>query len=168
MKVRNFFLVGLLVVNFTLKAETKLANAQAMFIFNFLRYVSWPEDIAQNEYLIGVAGDSEVYTALINYTKSREIAGKSIKVIICSNCKDMLTCQLLFIPKSKCSRLSEIVEKLRNSSCLTVFDNCEGLAPSLAAIDLVLTNNRLNYKVNTEAASQYNLIMSNILVNMSL
>ena len=30
MKVRNFFLVGLLVVNFTLKAETKLANAQAM------------------------------------------------------------------------------------------------------------------------------------------
>jgi len=149
------------------KAETSLADLQAMYIYNFLRYVQWPTDAVKDSYVIGVNGNSEVFEALKKYTANREVGGKKITVIKCSDSYDLLKCNVLFISKEKCNCLKQINDQLKGRNCLTIFENCNK-AKSCTTIDLFYENNTLKYKVNEEMALAQNLIISNVLVKMAI
>jgi hypothetical protein len=168
MKTRNLLLIPLLFISLSVKAEMNLPDAQAMFIYNFIRNTHWVENPNESHYIIGIAGNSEVYRSLIEFTRDREIGGKKIKVVRCQNCEDILKCHVLFVPKSHYERLNEISGKLKNKSCLTIFDNCGGTSQSNAAIDFVLENGRLKYRVNHNILETSNYKLSSILVNMSI
>ncbi len=159
----------LLPVNTFLKAETSMSDAQAMFIYNFIRYVNWPQHPIQDRYVIGVVGSTPVYTSLEKYTKDRLVGGKSVQVTFCNRDEDMQKCHILYISQSQRKSLEGITKKLQGTSCLTVFDNCSRTRYSSSAIiDLVMVDRSLKFRLNVPYASNQNLIISNVLVNMSI
>ena len=166
MKKLSLFFLAICLISVSLKAEDNLAKVQALYIYNFLRNVGWPEDV-QDEYIIGVTGETAVYDELVKFTENREIAGKRIRVIKCTNCADLLKCQVIYISKDKCNHLKEINQITRGKGCLTIFENNTNMA-SNATIDLIEDGNKLAYRINQNVVNEQNLTISNNIVKMSI
>ncbi|MBN1116335.1 MAG: YfiR family protein [Bacteroidales bacterium] len=166
MKKFSLFFLIISLVSVSVKAEDNIAKIQALYIYNFLRNVGWPEDV-KDEYVIGVTGETAVYDELVKFTQNREIAGKRIKVIKCNNCADLLRCQVIFISKDKCSCLKEINQTLKGKGCLTIFENNTNII-SNATIDLIENGTKLSYRINQNVVSEQNLTISHNIVKMSI
>jgi hypothetical protein len=166
MKKVMIILLGLTISVLTTKANSDLPKSQALFIYNFLRYIEWPDENVNKVYTIGVMGNPEVYKSLLEVTAEREVGGKQIKIVNCNTVQDLLKCQIVFIPKDKNKFLSEINKKTQGTSCLTVYENL-GKQASLASIDLINIEGKLSYKINHEIAKKQNVVISNVLINMA-
>lgn len=144
-----------------------LPKAQALFIYNFLKNTDWPENSVGEEYIIGIAGQSEVFTVLKELTNNREFMGKKIRVVQCNNCTDLVKCQVVFIPKEKYNYLPEIMQHLKGKQCLTIFENYSNVN-SLSAIDLIEQNNKLVFRVNAEKLREQKLRISSNVLDLSI
>lgn len=166
MKKLVTILIGLIITGLSIQANSDLPKSQALFIYNFLRYIEWPDDNVNNEYVIGVMGKPDVYKSLQEVTANRNVGGKKIKIVSCNTIQELLKCQIVFIPQEKNNYLSEINKKTQGTSCLTVYENL-GKQASLASIDLINIEGKLSYKINHEIAKKQKVVISNVLINMA-
>jgi hypothetical protein len=166
---KTLFFALLFSVFFTsgLKATGNLANVEAMFIYNFLRHVSWPENSGGDVFIIGVYGNSDIYNQLIQYTANRKVGSKNIEIRKITAPADASLCQLVFIPASHTSSISSIKSQLGNRSCLIVGEK-EGANAQGSTIEFVVKDNTLKFRINEERARQQNLLFSRALIDMSI
>ena len=55
-------------------------QVKAMFVFNFIKYVEWPETTAGNEFSIGVIGESDITAQLQRIAVQKKVGEKKIVV----------------------------------------------------------------------------------------
>jgi len=167
--IRTFLFV--LLISFTLtstaKASENIANIEAMFIYNFLRHVNWPENSNGNKFIIGVYGTSDIYDQLVQYTSNRKVGTKSIEILKVNKPADALMCQLIFVPTSYTSSIASINSQLGNKACLIVGEK-EGSNNVGSHIEFVLKDNTLKFRINEERARKQNLLLSKSLVDMAI
>ena len=166
MKKVAVILLGIIISTLVVNANNNLPKSQALFIYNFLKYIEWPNDDVKKEFIIGVIGDAQVTKALRDLTYNRKIAGKGIRIVNTTSPTELGNCQIIFIPKERNSCLSGLSRRIKGSSCLTVFENT-GQENSCASIDLINSKGKLTYRINHEIAREQDVVISNILVNMA-
>jgi hypothetical protein len=166
MRTRTLILALLITLNFGLKAAENISGAQAMFIYNFLRHINWPENTVGEKFVIGVFGNSETYNQLVTYTKDRKIGSRAIEIIKVASTEEAVKCQLLFVPLSKSSKIAEIKSSIGNKSCLIVSEK-SGTIESGSAIEFMIVNDRLKFKISEANAKQQKLEVSKALMDMS-
>jgi len=149
------------------KASGNLSNVEAMFIYNFLRHVNWPENTGSDKFIIGVYGTSDIYDQLVQYTSNRKVGTKSIEIVKVNSPADALLCQLLFVPTSHTSSIASIKSQLGNRACLIVGEK-EGSTAYGSHIEFVLQDNTLKFRINEERAKQQNLLLSKSLIDMAI
>jgi hypothetical protein len=167
MKIKSMFVVLLIAVSFGVKASGSLSSMEAMYIYNFLRHVNWPENTGGENFVIGVLEDNDTYQQLVQYTANRKIGTKTIVVKKIMTAEEATTCQLLFVPSSKNSKLGELKSKLGNRPCLIVSEK-EGSNEMGSTIEFVFSDNKLKFRINEERAKQQNLVVSKALIDMSV
>ena len=166
---KSFLIVLLfsLTLTSTAKASGNLANVEAMFIYNFLRHVNWPESNSSDKFIIGVYGTSEIYDQLVQYTANRKVGTKSIEIQKISSPADAVFCQLIFVPTSHITSIASIKNQLGTKACLIVGEK-EGSNSCGSTIEFVLQDNTLKFRINEERAKQQNLLLSKSLIDMSI
>lgn len=167
MKVRFLIISMLIVMGSGVKAVESISSAQAIFIYNFLRHVNWPEANTSNQFVIGVLGNSDTYDQLVEFTKDRKIGTKSIVVIKLKTIEETSQCQLLFVPAAKRSKISEIKNYIGTRPCLIVSES-SGTTSSGSAIEFVVDNNKLKFHIDEANAKQQHLTISRALLDMSV
>jgi hypothetical protein len=166
MKLRGiFFTLILFVISTSLKASDNINLMQTMYIYNFTKLIKWPEGSIGNTFVIGVYGSDQMFAALENYTKTRKVGTKNIKVINLKSYTNVTQCQIVFVSADKKSSFSEIKQTLGNRACLLISET-EGTNSS--GIEFVRQNNKLAFRLNQETLKSMNLIVSQQLVNMSI
>jgi hypothetical protein len=166
MKIRTLIIALIITCSFGVKAAENISGAQAMYIYNFLRHINWPENSIGEKFVIGVYGNSETYNQLINFTKDRKIGTKTIEVIKVTSNEEAAKCQLVFVPESKSSKIAEIKNSIGNKSCLIVSEK-SGTLNSGSAIEFIIVNDRLKFKINEANAKLQKLEVSKALMDMS-
>lgn len=167
LKIALLFMLAFLPIQRGFHAETDINNAQAIFIYNFLSNVSWPEGAVGSKYVLGVLGKTSTYDYLIKYTDKRKIGNRSIEVSQFNSLEEIKNCQLLFVSYGKTNEISTAKEKLNGKSCLIVGEK-PGSTKAGAVIDFNVVDGRLRYKVDENNAKQQNLLISASLLQMSL
>jgi len=120
-----FFCLFLLVTSVGLSApdaydESKVKSA---YIFNFIKYVTWPNEADLTTFDIGYYGENKVYYQSLLKMQGKQIRSFKLKIRKVSSLSRNLAVQLLIIDENKSSSLSGIAEKLRNDSVLLVSDH---------------------------------------------
>jgi hypothetical protein len=156
----------LFTLGFGIKAADNISGAQAMYIYNFLRHINWPENSVGDKFVIGVYGNSQTFDELVTFTRDRKIGTKLIEVVKINSVEEAAHCQLLFVPNSKSSKISEIKNQIGNKSCLIVSEK-SGTLDSGSAIEFLIVNDRLKFKINLANAKQQKLEVSKDLIDMS-
>jgi hypothetical protein len=166
-KVRCVIFSILITMAYGLKAEENISSAQAVFIYNFLRHVNWPETGTSNKFVIGVLGNSDTYDQLVEFMKDRKIGTKNIVVLKLKTIVECVQCQLIFVPSSKRSKISEIRNYIGMNPCLIVSES-SGTTSNGSAIEFVIENNRLKFHIDEANAKQQHLTISRALLDMAV
>lgn len=167
MKLKSLLIAALLIMSIGTKVSGNIAKTQAMFIYNFLRHIKWPEGNTQNTFTIGVYGNSQTYEQLQIFTKDRKIGTKLIVIKKVKTAEEASNCQLIFVPNTNSKKISELKNYMGNKACLIVSEK-QGMNANGSTIEFVIQDNKLKFKINEERAKQQNLVFSKALIDMAV
>ena len=137
-------------------------EVKAAFLFNFTKFVEWPENAFTNPrapIVIGVIGDDPFGESLVHIVEGQQAQGRSIEVVKYRHGDELRRCHVLFISASERQRTEQILASLHQASVLTVSD-MDGFAEAGGAIQFVIQENRVRFVVNLDVATQNKLRVS--------
>ncbi len=171
-KWRNITLAGkLLLVMLVARGFTSTCKAQdvdykayTLFVYNFMKYVEWPEAQSKGDFVIGVYGDSPILKELQTLAGSKKLKGRTIVIKLLAKPEDCAGCQLFYIASSKSSAVKLLKEQMKDKPVLIVGER-EGLAKKGAALSFVTDDDdALKFDINKKEIEQHQLKISSSLI----
>lgn len=165
--ILSFVFLLLLAAN-TMRAQETDYKAYSLFIYNFMKYIEWPDQQSKGDFVVGMLGDSPLSKDLQVLAASKKIKGRSIVVKKITTPEEASTCQLVFIPDQKSSMVKQVRDATRDRSVLIVAER-EGLARKGAAMSFVtMEDDELKFDINRRDIEQRNLKISSQLVTLGI
>lgn len=158
---------------FHLSALTKQAEAgqaseyevKAAFLYNFAKFVEWPESTTDNTLNICTLGEDPFDKAMDSivgrFIKKRRVVIKRI-----SSVKKSENCHILFVSSSERKQLRAITQAIGDAAILTIGDT-EGFAKKGLIINLIMENDKVRFEVNLDAAKRSGLHISSSLLELA-
>jgi hypothetical protein len=140
---------------------TKEHEIKAAFVYNFLKFVEWPEDRfgkTNSPVIIGVVGTSPITAALEITVKDRAINGREIHVKTVETLEGAKASHLLYFPAATDHRADEFLSSVP-AGVLTVGES-GGFGNRNGIINFVLEGDKVRFEINVDAAEQAALKIS--------
>lgn len=144
------------------------SQARAAFVYNFARYVEWPERVfASREapLVICVLG-RDALGAAMTALESRQVQGRPVKVRAGVTVEDVHGCHVVFVSDLDGRRLVATLRSLAAQSVLTVSD-LDGFIDAGGAIGIVRGDDRLQFEVNRGVLDRAQLKASSNLLRLA-
>lgn len=152
-------------------AQESLSEYQikAAYLFNFLKFVEYPEDAFADPIapiVIGVVGENPFGNALPQVVIGKTVQGRDLVIREYRFGEDLRSAHVLFLSASERRRIPLILASLRGSSVLTVADT-EGFLDAGGMIEFLSENGRVRFAINIEATSRGRLAVSSKLLSLA-
>lgn len=147
--------------------QTEIPKAQSIFIYNFTRLIEWPESYKSGDFIIGVLGNSDIYSELIAYTTGKKVGMQSIVVKKFKDISEIDKCQILFVSYNKSNGLSEILKKTESAPTLIIGER-KNIINDGAGIGFVLEDDKLKFELNIPSATRNGLKVNSRLQEMAM
>ncbi len=145
-------------------------EVKAAFLFNFAKYVEWPEGAfpgPADRIVICVLGENPFGTLLEDVVKDKKVNGRELAVRETRSISAAAGCHIVFIAFSEQSRLEEILRRLGDHPVLTVSDG-GAVADRGVILGLTLSEDRVRFEVNLIAARRAGLKLSSQLLKVAI
>jgi hypothetical protein len=174
----RFIVTLLTLVSFIHLVDALRAHAQdalseyqvkAAYLFNFLKFVEWPEESFADPLapiVIGVVGEDPFGNALPQVVVGKTVQGRDLVIRIYRPGEDLRGAHILFISASERKRLPMILSSLHGSSVLTVADTA-GFLDAGGMIQFLNENGRVRFAINVDATGRAKLKMSSKLLSLA-
>lgn len=153
------FAVLLTMSSSEVKAQQVDYKYHSLFIYNFTRYIKWPDGAMGSEFVIGVIGRSGITEHLEKMAQSKNVNGKPIVIKTFKNADEIVDCHMLFIPDNYSNKFDEIRTKLSGKYTLVISEK-PGLAQKGSDINFVVNNGKWNFEMNQASTDSRNLKVS--------
>ncbi len=141
-------------------------KAYTLFVYNFMKYIEWPEAQSKGDFVVGIYGDSPIQKELQVLASSKKLKGRNIVVKSLSKPEDAVGCQLMYVTSSKSSVVKTLKEQMKDKPILIVGER-EGLARKGAALSFVtLDDDALKFDINKKEIEQHQLKISSQLIQL--
>ena len=140
-------------------------KVHANIIYRFTKYIEWPDYNAPGDFVIGIAGDTELYNELEHFVENKTVGSKKIVVRRISYAEDSHNCQIMFISEDKSRYLKKIAEITKGTPTLIVSES-GGLASKNSCINFVIVNEHLKLEINKSNILQHNWNVANELLSL--
>lgn len=150
------------------RAEVDEQRLMAAFLFNFVKFVSWPEEAFSGpdaSIEIAVLGDVSFRNLMQQSVGDKIVGGRPIQVTVVGSPFEARSAHLLFMPANQAPRVDQ-VSSLRGTHVLTVAD-AEGFARGGGMVAFVRENNKLRFEINESAAKRAGLTVSSRLLSVA-
>jgi YfiR/HmsC-like len=137
-------------------------QVKAAFLFNFAKFVDWPEAAfadARAPIVLGVVGENPFGDDLSNMVSRQQVKGRPIRVGMFKFGDDLRGCHVVFVSASERAHVPQILSSLRGADALTVSD-IDGFAAAGGVMQFVIEDSRVRFVVNQAAAEQAKLRIS--------
>ena len=168
MKKRIGLLLGLLIGSSALFAQERpIHEVYSMMVFNFTKYVQWPDHTEGGEFIIGVIGNADVFKTLSAWYAGKPRGSKTYVIKRFNNADEITDCHVIFIDKSKSGEFDAVNGKVRGKGTLLITDK-NGLGEKGSAINFKTIDNKLKFELNQKAIEASNLKVSGALSSMAI
>ena len=162
----QFSLVFLLLSN-GLTAGAQDYKFHPIFMYNFTKYIEWPESYKSGEFVIGVVGNSPIVEHLTAMAKVKSAGAQQFEIRIFNDVSEISDCHILFIPESSSSQINKINKKISGKPTLVISEG-SGLAEQGSHINFVMVDGKWKFELNQSAAESANLKVSNELSRLAI
>lgn len=156
----------LLLFSFT-NVSAQKEKFHSLFIYNFSKYVKWPDGQTGGEFVIGVLGSSELTKTLKATAGSRKANGATIVVKQFKSPAEIQDCQILYVSAGESSKIAQVVSKTSGKPILIVTDK-PGLAKKGAVINFIEQDGKVKFELNQQYAETRGLKVSGSLVSLAV
>jgi hypothetical protein len=144
-------------------------QVKAAYLFNFLKFVEWPDDPGADphaKWVIGFVGDTPIGDELTRLADGKNVLGRDLLVKKFQEADNLRGCNILFISESEKKRLSSILADLRGSSVLTVAD-MDNFIGGGGMIQFMVEDARVRVAIDVGATSRAHLKVSSKLLALA-
>ena len=168
MKKASVVLVGLLIMIVSFQsAWAQKEKFHSIFIYNFSKYVKWPEAQNSGKFVIGVLGTSAIYKDLISMAAIKQVNGKSIEIKQFSSAAEISDCHILYVSATESGLLDQVLSKTSSKPILIVTDS-PGLARKGAAINFVEVEGKIKFELNRKNTEKKGLKVAGTLASLAI
>ncbi len=159
---------SLIVVGPQDQSEEASAKIKAIYIYNFTKYIEWPGNYKEGNFVVGVLGNNPpLLTELTKMAATKKVGSQKLEILNLSSFTDDSRCNIVYILPDNSTQLSDVVNKLKSKSTLIVTDK-PGLAKQGAAINFIISENKQRIELNVTNIEKYRLKVASTLVDMSV
>lgn len=144
----------------------RLNQFKAVFMYNFVDYLSWPSAQGESEFTIGILGDSPLEALLGEIARKKKVGGRKLRVVAYADLEHLGRCEMLFVTSKFAKHLDDLVKQLGSRNVLTVSDS-PGLAARGVAINFVVIEGKLKFEINTATLKRAGLQASSQLLKLA-
>lgn len=143
------------------------AMFKALFMFNFAKYIEWPDQTNQKEFIIGVLGNDEIVSELNKLAIARKINNKTIVIKNVKDVKDATDSNIFFIPTSKSSNINSVKTYFANKPTLIICED-ENACSNGAGINYTTQGGKMKYEISKQNISCHNLNVDQKLIALGI
>lgn len=139
----------------------------AAMLYNFIKYVQWPNEGEAGEFVVGVIGDDNVFNTLKQWYDGKPKGSKKYVIKKLSSPAESSDCQVVYVGKSKNKDFDTIKSTTAGKSILTITDG-NGLGQKGSCINFKVVDGKLKFELNQATVNGSNLKISSQLSSMAI
>lgn len=147
--------------------ERPTHEIHAAMLFNFIKYVQWPNEGEAGEFVVGVIGDDNVFNTLNQWYNGKPKGSKKYVIKKLSSADESSNCQVVYVGKSKNKEFENIKNSISGKSVLTITDG-NGLGQKGSCINFKVIDGKLKFELNQATVTSSNLKVSSQLSSMAI
>ena len=167
MKKIKILVAALLISGSAFSQDRPMHEVHSMMVFNFTKYVQWPDHATTGEFIIGVVGNNDIYNTLNGWYGGKPRGTKTYIIKKFNSAAEVTDCHVLYIDKSKSGEFDNVNDKLKGKGTLIITDK-SGLGEKGSSINFKLVDNKLKFELNQKAIEASNLKVSGALSSMAI
>jgi hypothetical protein len=147
--------------------ERPTHEIHAAMVYNFIKYVQWPDEAEAGEFVVGVIGDDNVFNTLKQWYDGKPKGSKKYVVKKLASSAEANSCHVVYLGKSKNREFENIKASTTGKSILTVTDG-NGLGQKGSCINFKVIDGKLKFELNQTTVTGSNLKISSQLSSMAI
>jgi len=150
-------------------AAESAEDVKAAFLFNFARYVEWPEAAFANETApirLCLLSNSGFHDVLAKTVSGRSVGRRPVAVETVEGLDAAGRCQLLFLGQGASLAGADVAARLGERPVFTISDQA-GFAAADGIANFILVDNKIRFEINPSAARRAGLKISSSLLRLA-
>lgn len=147
--------------------ERPTHEIHAAMLYNFIKYVQWPDEGAGGEFVVGVIGEDNVFNTLKQWYDGKPKGSKKYVIKKLSSSAEASACHVVYVGKSKSKEFENVKSSVNGKSILTITDG-NGLAEKGSCINFKVIDGKLRFELNQGVVTSSNLKVSGQLSSMAI
>lgn len=150
------------------KAALTEYEVKAAFLFNFIKFIEWPDEKAGetgNELVLCIAGE-DPFGEVLNRIRGKAVRGRTIVIENRVDQISLAASHILFIPETERDRLPYLMAAVKDRPVLTVSET-EDFARGGGMINFITVDNKVRFEINPDAARRAGIQISAHLLKLA-
>jgi hypothetical protein len=155
-------------LNYAYGQQNDLQDAntvKALFVYNFTKYIEWPNLKPGAPFIIQVYGDAEMKEGLDKMLKGRKVQDHPIEVRQYS-LADTTPVQINYIPARQYNKAQATLKNTEGNGSLEITDGLTG--KNIPGINLIKIDEKLKFQLNEQAIRKEGLKISIQLLDLAV
>lgn len=148
-------------------SQPSQSDVEAVYLFDFGKFVHWPASADQGPMNICVAGPSSFSAGLVKVVANENINGRTLNVRSVQRPEDESDCAILFIDTTERDHADELLHAVADKPTLTVSDVPDFLSHG-GMIQFQLVEKRVRFSIDLDAVTRAHLIISSELLKVAV
>ncbi len=169
-KKSSFFKVLIIVhamLLFGFSSDQDEYTIKALFVYNFTKYIDWPEENIKNKFVIGIYGESKIKDKLSDIIKDKKFYNRAIEIKEIKSMDDISNCQILFISKYAGDKVQAIINRFSQSEILIITED-KLMAQKGSGINIIEKDQRIKFEIYDSALKKSKLKIASQLYELAI
>ncbi|MFM8849362.1 MAG: YfiR family protein [Cytophagales bacterium] len=149
------------------QTEKPMHEIHSQMIYNFLKYIQWPDEADGGEFVVGVIGEDDVFNTLKNYYDGKPKGAKKYSIKKLVSADEAATCAVIYIGKGKSGQFDVIKSTVSGKPILTITDSAN-LGKKGSCINFKVIDGKLKFEMNQASLTASTLKISSQLSSMAI
>lgn len=149
------------------QTEKPIHEIHAAMIYNFMKYVQWPDDGGPGDFVVGVYGEDNVFNTLKNYYDGKPKGAKKYSIRKLNDASEAPACAVVYIGKNKSKDFENVKNAVTGKPVLTITDSFN-LGKKGSCINLKVVDDKLKFEINQNSINSATLKVASQLTSMAI
>lgn len=141
--------------------------AKAAFIYNFTKFIEWPESQKEGDFQIAILKDCPIKEPLEQIAANKRVNDRKINVLVLKTDELPATCHILFLPNTiSTERLNEVLKFYSGKQTLIISEK-KGMLTKGTGINFLIENQKIRFEINRKAMEKAQLSVSSQLLKLA-
>jgi len=147
--------------------EKPMHEIHAAMLFNFMKYIQWPNESDGGEFVMGILGEDDVFNTMKARYDGKPKGAKKYVVKKLASAAEAATCSVVYLGKSKNKEFENVKAATTGKPILTITDSAN-LGQKGSCINFKVIDSKLKFELNSASLNGANLKVSSQLSSMAI